>query len=130
MEEVIPIKKVVAVGTKRSNSFKGTQLSLVSNYSKKIKYVDIACYHCSSKLPVTAQCEDVDHAFGKGFCLLMVHTGVKKNPSNNAIIENYRTVINGMIEYHNFLSEVNLGMPAGYIVFPFIKLSFINNWSG
>ena len=65
-------QKVVAVGTIRSNSFKGTQLLLVSKYSKKIKYVDIASYYCPSKLPVTAKCEDVDHVFGKGFHLTMV----------------------------------------------------------
>ena len=117
LEEVIPVKKVVAVGTKRSNSFKGTQLSLVSKYYKKIKYVDIASYYCPSKLPVTAKCEDVDYAFRKGFCLSMVHTGVNKNLSNNAIIENYRTAINEITEYHKFLSEVNLGIPAGYIFF-------------
>ena len=75
MEEIIPVKKVVAVGTKKSNSFKGTQLSLVSKYSKKIKYVDIASYYCPSKLPVTAKCKDVDYAFGEGFCLSMVHEG-------------------------------------------------------
>ena len=47
----------------------------------------------------------------------MVHTGVSKNLSNSAIIENYRTAINGMTEYHKFLSEVNLGILAGYIFF-------------
>ena len=35
-----------------------------------------------------------------------------------------------MTEYHKFLSEVNLGIPASYIFFSFIKLSFINSWSG
>ena len=87
---------MVAVETKRSNSFKGTQLSLVSKYSKKIEYVDIVSYYCLSKLLVTAKCKDVDHAFGIGFCRSMVHTRVNKNLSNNAIIENYRTVVNGM----------------------------------
>ena len=79
---------MVAVETKRSNSFIGTQLSLVSKYSKKIEYVDIVNY-CLSKLLVTAKCKDVDHAFGIGFCLSMVHTRVNKNLSNNAIIESY-----------------------------------------
>ena len=54
----------------------------------------------------------------------MVHTGVNKNLSNNAIIENYRTVINEMTEYHKFLSEVNLGILAGYIFFLIIKLYY------
>ena len=65
------------------------------------------------KLPVTTKWEDVDHAFGKGFCLSMVHIVVNKNLSNNAIIENFKTAINEMIEYHKFLSEVNQGIPAG-----------------
>ena len=78
---------MVAVGTKRSNYFKGTQLSLVTKYSKKIKYVDITNYYCQSKLPLTDKCEDVD-------------------------------------------SVLNLGIPAGNIHFLFIKLSFINSWSG
>ena len=117
LEEVIAVKKVVAVGTKRSKSFKVTQLLQVSKYSKKIKYVDIANYYCPSKLTVTANCEDVDHAFGKGFCLSILETGVNKNLSDNAIIESYRTAINGMTEYHKFLIEVNLGIPAGYIFF-------------
>ena len=64
---VVPVKKVVAVGTKRSNYFKGTQLSLVTKYSKKIKYVDITNYYCQSKLPLTDKCEDVDSVLRKGF---------------------------------------------------------------
>ena len=121
LEEVIPVKNVVTVGTKRSNSFKATQLSLVSKYSKKKKYFDITSY-CPSKLPVTAKCEDVDHAFGKRFCLSMVYTGVNKNLSNNAIIENCRTAINGMIDYYKFLIEVNLDIPAGYIFFCLLSI--------
>ena len=65
------------------------------------------------KLPVTTKWEDVDHAFGKGFCLSMVHIVVNKNLSNNAIIENFKTAINEMIEYHKLLSAVNQGIPAG-----------------
>ena len=65
------------------------------------------------KLPVTTKWEDVDHAFGKGFCLSMVHIVVNKNLSNNAIIENCKTANNEMIEYYKFLSEVNQGIPAG-----------------
>ena len=134
LKEVILIDKVVAVGARRSNSFRGTQLSLVSKYSKKIKYVDIAIYYCPSKLPVTVKCEDFDRAFGKGFCLSMIHTGVNKSLSNNSIIENYRTAINGMT-VSQFLSEVNLGIPAVFIlvfcsfVSLFIKPYFIDSWS-
>ena len=36
LEEVIPVKKVVAVGTKRSNSFKGTQLSSYQNTPERL----------------------------------------------------------------------------------------------
>ena len=68
----------------KTYTLKGTELSLVSKYSKKIRYADIASYYCPSKLPVTAKCGHVDHAFGKGFCLSMVHIGVNKNLSNNA----------------------------------------------
>ena len=53
----------------------------------------------------------------------MVYTGVNKNLSNNAIIENCRTAINGMIDYYKFLIEVNLDIPAGYIFF--CLLSFL-----
>ena len=67
LEEVIPVKKVAAVGAKRSNSFKGTQLLLASKYSKKIKYVDIASYYCPSKLPVTAKCKMLIMLLGKAF---------------------------------------------------------------
>ena len=56
LEEVILVKKVVALGTKRLNIFKGTHLLLVSKYSKKIKYADSVSYYFSSKLPVTAKC--------------------------------------------------------------------------
>ena len=74
----MPVKKVVAVGRKGSNYFKWIQLSLISKYPKKIKYVGIASYYCPNKLPVTAKCEDFNHAFVKGFCLSVVHTGVNK----------------------------------------------------
>ena len=75
LEEVIPVKsgcsrsKFNSRKSKRSNSFKGSQFSLVSKYFKKIIYVDITRYYYPSKLPVTTKCEDVDHAFGEGFCL-------------------------------------------------------------
>ena len=98
LKEIIPVKKVVEM---RSNSFKWTQLSPLSKYSKRLN-VDIASYYCPRKLPVTRKWEDVDHAFGKGFCLSMVHIVVNKNLSNNAIIQNSRTVINSMTEYHKF----------------------------
>ena len=51
----------------KTYTLKGTELSLVSKYSKKIKYADIASYYCPRKLPVTAKCGHVDHAFGKVF---------------------------------------------------------------
>ena len=66
------------------------------------------------KLPVTTKWEEVDHAFGKGFCLSIVHIVANKNLSNNAIIENCKTAINEMTEYHKILSEVNQGIPAGW----------------
>ena len=48
LEEDIEVKKVVSLGTKRSNYFKETQLLLVSKNSKKIKdhlhYKTIYCH--------------------------------------------------------------------------------------
>ena len=67
LKEVIPVKKVVTVGAKRTNCFNGTQLSLISKKSRKIKYVDIASYYCPSKLSVTERSEDFDYHFGKVF---------------------------------------------------------------
>ena len=47
----------------------------------------------------------------------IVHTGVNEKLSNNAVIENYRTAINEMTEYHKFLNEVSQGIPVGDIFF-------------
>ena len=47
----------------------------------------------------------------------IVHTGVNEKLSNNAVIENYRTAINEMTEYHKFLTEVSQGIPVGDIFF-------------
>ena len=83
LEEVVPVKRIVATGSKQSASSSFNQLTLVSKYAKKMKYVDIAS-HYEQKLSVTGQCKDADDAFGKGFCISMVHTGVNKNLSNTA----------------------------------------------
>ena len=105
MEEVVPVKRIVAAGSKRSASSSSNQLTLVSKYAKKMKYVDIAS-HYEQTLFVTGQCKDADDAFGKGFCISMVHTGVNKNLSNTAILENYNTAIEGMKEYYKFQCEL------------------------
>ena len=47
----------------------------------------------------------------------IVYTGVNEKLSNNAVIENYRTAINEMTEYHKFLNEVSQGIPVGDIFF-------------
>ena len=38
-----------------------------------------------------------------GFCLFIVHTGVKKCLSNAAILQNYQIALDGMSIYHDFI---------------------------
>ena len=42
-----------------------------------------------TNLSITGECTTSMEQFGKGFCLSIVHSGVNKMLSNNAIIENY-----------------------------------------
>ena len=48
-----------------------------------------------TNLSVTGECTNSMAQFGKGFGLSMVHPGVNKMSSNDAIIENYQTAIAG-----------------------------------
>ena len=48
-----------------------------------------------TNLSITGECTTSMEQFGKGFCLSIVHSGVNKMLSNDAIIENYQTAIAG-----------------------------------
>ena len=61
----------------------------------------------TKRLGITDSCKDDNDRFGKGFCLSIVHTGVNKCLSNNAVIETYDTAINGMKEYHKFVKTTS-----------------------
>ena len=54
----------------------------------------------NQKLKIRDPCKDDGDKFGKAFCLSIIHTGLNKCLSNEAILENYGTAMRGMKEYH------------------------------
>ena len=45
-----------------------------------------------------------------------IHIGFNKNLSNNTIVQNYRIAVNGMTEYHKFVSEVNIFCLSSFLL--------------
>ena len=54
-------------------------------------------------LPINTVCKDPLDEFTKGYCLSIVHLGVKEMLSHTTIIEMYDTSIEGMRGYHQFM---------------------------
>ena len=58
----------------------------------------------NQKLKIRDPCKDDGDKFGKAFCLSIIHTGLNKCLSNEAILENYGTAMRGMKEYLKFVN--------------------------
>ena len=82
-----------------SSSSTAEQAILTSKYHKKTKFrfVDQTF---QKKLAVQSKCESSLQKVAKGFCLSVVHSGVNKCLSENAIIEMYNTAYRGIYDHH------------------------------
>ena len=78
---------------KSSSTTTTKQTKIIGKYSKTHHFNRIETF--MSNLSITGECTTSMAQFGKGFCLSMVHSGVNKMLSNDAIIENYQTAIAG-----------------------------------
>lgn len=87
-----PPKKVMSLD-KSPPPPNSNQTTIMGKWSKKHKFNRIETF--MTDLSLTSECTTPMARFGKGFCLSMVHSGVNKMLSNDAIIENYQTSIAG-----------------------------------
>ena len=87
-----PPKKTIALD-KSSSTTTTKQTKIIGKYSKTHHFNRIETF--MSNLSITGECTTSMAQFGKGFFLSMVHSGVNKMLSNDAIIENYQTAIAG-----------------------------------
>ena len=100
-----------------------SQRVLTGKYTKKAKYQNVGSM-MNQKLKLHDPYKDDGDKFGKVFFLSIIHTRLNKCLSNEAILENYGTVMRGMKEYHKFvsttatssLSNVTLAPPVGEAV--------------
>ena len=91
---------VVTKETSNTSSSSTTeQAILTSKYNKKtkVRFVDQAF---QKKLALQSKCESSHQKVVKGFCLSVVHSGVKKCLSESAIIEMYNTAFRGIYDHH------------------------------
>ena len=85
-----------AITTKsRDNS-----VTVTMKHNKKMKLAHIGSL-LEPKIALHEPCQDSLDTWSKTFCLKTVHTGVKKQVSNNASIDFYNSVIDGVKDYHN-----------------------------
>ena len=88
-----PPKKAIALDKSSSSTTTTKQTKIIGKYSKTHHFNRIETF--MTNLPITGECTTSMEQFGKGFCLSIVHSGVNKMLSNDAIIENYQTAIAG-----------------------------------
>ena len=74
------------------------------------------------KLGITENCKDDTDKFAKGYCLSLVHTGVNKCLSNEAILETYDTAMSGTREYHKLLTTSTTG-PVDVTLSPPVEIA-------
>ena len=85
-------------------SFRRTHVTNVPQLMKYFKRTNV---------PLIGKCNGPVEAFGKSYCLSMVHVGVNKCLSNESILENYRTAMHGMQAWQGFCNtRLELDMPS------------------
>ena len=75
-------------------------MTLKHNTKMKIMHIGHAI---DPQIKPSDPCKDSLDMWSKVFCLKTVHTGVKKQVSNNSSIEFYESVIEGVKDYHNIV---------------------------
>ena len=89
------IKKFGYVSCHKS---KGNSVSVTMKHIKKMKMTHIGNL-LDPKIALSDPCKDSLDTWSKTFCLQTIHTGVKKQMSNNASISFYNSVIDRVKQY-------------------------------
>ena len=79
-----------------------TLVSLATNINVKMKSLDSMM---DPKMNLSTPCRDDIDVWAKEFMVDVVHTGAKKLISNEATLDIYSTVMNGVRGYHNIIVE-------------------------
>ena len=90
--------------------------SITTKYNRKMQCYDVSKFVLGKNCSLTAKSDTVAERFAKSHCLMMVHAGVNKNISNEAIYEMYDTSMKGMESYYImnkdiFKGQMNLEPP-------------------
>ena len=80
------------------------ETTVILKNNKKMKVLHIANM-LDPPISFETLCKDSLDTWAKVFCLETIHTGVNKQVPNNASIEFYQTVMEGIRSYHNTVSE-------------------------
>ena len=89
-KKVLTVEKPTTSKTTSSNK----QVVLTGKFAKKLKFRHVGST-LNTKINISSTCADDLDRFAKGYCFSIVHTGVNKALSNEAILENYYTAIAG-----------------------------------
>ena len=102
------------------------QRVLTGKYAKKAKYQYVGSM-MNQKLKIRDPCKDDGDKFGKAFCLSIIHTGLNKCLSNEAILENYGTAMRGMKDYHKFVNTTATSSLSNVTVAPPVEVAVNKN---
>ena len=80
------------------------ETTVILKNNKKMKVLHIANM-LDPPISFKTLCKDSLDTWAKVFCLETIRTGVNKQVPNNASIEFYQTVMEGIRSYHNTVSE-------------------------
>ena len=81
------------------------QRNLTAKFGRQIKYMPIESYCIGEKMSLMEKDLYPNQTFGKAHCLMVVHSGINKNLSNEAIFENYDVSMKGMESQYLFNLE-------------------------
>ena len=123
----LPLKpnKVMVINNTRRNMIQCTANQRVL---KKAKYQYVGSM-MNQKLKIHDPCKDDGAKFGKAFCLSIIHTGLNKCLSNEAILENYGTALRGMKEYHKFVNTTATSSLSNVTLAPPLEVAVNKNKS-
>ena len=102
---VTPPKLVIVEKPSSSKKCPSNQKTLTTKFSKKIPYMPITHYTLGERKSLLEKSQYANERFGKTHCLMMVHSGVNKKLSNEAIFEMYDVSMTGMETHFQFTQQ-------------------------
>ena len=92
--DVAVVKKVLTLEKSPSQISKAKTVTITGKYNHKMKFQHVGA-KMDQKVGIHEESRDALDRFSKGFCFSIIHVGINKCLSNNAIIENYQKAIEG-----------------------------------